>query len=110
MCSRPFVQHRSAVYSHKPEDFFEQESLWEHLRSGALLGATRAPRQQDGKRRGRCGEAVRPRGGAPRQRGCGGGTCFYVLQPALACQCVPPPARASVCICASPRVCERMHI
>lgn len=46
----------------------------------------------------RCREAVRPRGGARRQRGCGGGTCFYALQLALPCQCVPQPAPASVCI------------
>lgn len=35
------------------------------------------------------------------KKGCGGGTCFYVLQPVLLCQCVPQPASASLCICAS---------
>lgn len=57
---------------------------------------------------GACREAVRPRGGARRPRGCGGGTCFYALQLALPRQCAPQPAPASVCVCVC--ACGPMHI
>lgn len=80
--------------------FFLLILLRYYLCEGVLLCATCALWQQHIERYVRRGSKTQGRSDEA-EKGCGGGTWFYVLQSVLVCQCVPQPAAVNICICAS---------